>query len=121
VDKAVDVAHGGDEGAAEGGEVADPGHFHAFGPYPDREPVDGQRDPLVGLAQAGVLAVGGQTASLLGGLDDSVAGAEAGHALTAIRRPHNPISGEMVRLLLTQIGGDPAGELVKRESAAPRP
>ncbi|MHC5907510.1 LacI family DNA-binding transcriptional regulator [Streptomyces sp. S6] len=58
----------------------------------------------------------------VGGFDDSPAAVSASPALTTIRQPWDRISGEMVRVLLAQIGGeDPAAvilptELVKRDS-----
>ncbi|GAQ50930.1 LacI family DNA-binding transcriptional regulator [Streptomyces acidiscabies] len=58
----------------------------------------------------------------VGGFDDSPAAVASSPALTTIRQPWDRISGEMVRVLLAQIGGeDPAAvilptELVKRDS-----
>ena len=43
----------------------------------------------------------------VGGFDDSSAAVAARPALTTIRQPWQRISGEMVRLLLAAIGGEP--------------
>ena len=59
----------------------------------------------------------------VGGFDDSAVATRSTPRLTTIRQPLGRISGEMVRLLLTSIGGEPPSavilptELVIRESA----
>jgi len=59
----------------------------------------------------------------VGGFDDSSAAVAARPALTTMRQPLKRISGEMVRLLLAALGGEPPAavilptELVRRESA----
>ncbi len=59
----------------------------------------------------------------VGGFDDSPAAVAARPALTTIRQPFRRISGEMVRLLLAAIDGEPPAavilptEMVRRQSA----
>ncbi len=59
----------------------------------------------------------------VGGFDDSTAAVGSRPALTTIRQPWDRISAEMVRVLLSQIGGEDSSavilptELVRRESA----
>ncbi|WP_077063707.1 LacI family DNA-binding transcriptional regulator [Streptomyces sp. MP131-18] len=59
----------------------------------------------------------------VGGFDDSTAAVGSRPALTTIRQPWDRISAEMVRVLLSQIGGEDSSavilptELIRRESA----
>jgi DNA-binding LacI/PurR family transcriptional regulator len=59
----------------------------------------------------------------VGGFDDSSAAVAARPSLTTIRQPWKRISGEMVRLLLAAVSGEPPAavilptELIRRESA----
>jgi DNA-binding LacI/PurR family transcriptional regulator len=75
---------------------------------------------LATLAKAG-RSVPGDVA--VGGFDDSAIAAAARPPLTTVRQPWERISGEMVRLLLSLISGEPPAsvilptELVRRETA----